>query len=65
MVHYLPASTWKVKEYLLRSDNCIKNHFYSKLRKTIRKLNKIILEHFVQDFRELKEKTLYKIIETQ
>ena len=25
-----------------RSDNCVKNHFYSKLRKSLRRLNKII-----------------------
>jgi len=29
-----------------RTDNCVKNHFYSKLRKAVRKLNKIIHDNF-------------------
>ena len=29
-----------------RTDNCVKNHFYSNFRKAIRKLNKIITENF-------------------
>ncbi len=28
-----------------RTDNCVKNHFYSNLRKAIRKLNKFIGEN--------------------
>jgi hypothetical protein len=28
----------------IRSENCIKNHFYSKLRKAVRRLNKLIIE---------------------
>lgn len=26
----------------LRNDNCVKNHFYSKLRKSLRTINKIV-----------------------
>jgi hypothetical protein len=29
-----------------RTDNCVKNHFYSKMRKGIRKLNKIIYQNY-------------------
>lgn len=29
-----------------RTDNCVKNHFYSNLRKAIRKLNKVIAQNF-------------------
>lgn len=25
-----------------RSDNCVKNHFYSRLRKSLRKINKVV-----------------------
>ena len=33
-----------------RTDNCVKNHFYSKLRKAIRKLNKAIHDFFKKEF---------------
>lgn len=51
--------------FLLRSDNCVKNHFYSKLRKSIRKLNKIIVDYFENGFNQIKDKILSKIIESQ
>ena len=46
-----------------RTDNCVKNHFYSKLRKALRKLNKAIYSHFKREFREIKMTALYKVIE--
>lgn len=46
-----------------RTDNCVKNHFYSKLRKALRKLNKVIHTHFRKEFREVRMTVLYKIIE--
>ena len=46
-----------------RTDNCVKNHFYSKLRKAQRKLNKIIHDHFRKEFKEIKSTALYKIID--
>lgn len=46
-----------------RSDNCVKNHFYSKMRKGVRKLNRIISEEFKKDFKEIKLKVIYKILE--
>lgn len=48
---------------LLRTDNCVKNHFYSKLRKAVRKINKIIYKSLKKEFKEIKTTTLYKIIE--
>ena len=46
-----------------RTDNCVKNHFYSKLRKALRKLNKAIHSHFKKEYREIRMTVLYKIIE--
>jgi hypothetical protein len=44
MGHYSLAFEGKVYKILyFRSDNGVKNHFYSRLRKALRKLNKIIL----------------------
>ena len=43
---YIQATTWKVKIclkldfYSDRSDNDIKNHFYSTLRRSLRRINK-------------------------
>ena len=53
----------KVKISICRTDNCVKNHFYSKLRKSLRHLNKIVKKNFKKEFRELKIGALYKIIE--
>ncbi len=46
----------------LRSDNEVKNHLYSKLRKALRKLNKVIKENFKKEFKEIKQNLIYKII---
>lgn len=46
-----------------RTDNCVKNHFYSNLRKAIRKLNKTIADNFKPHIKELRPIVLYKIIE--
>jgi len=44
MGHYSLTFEGKVWNFFyFRSDNGVKNHFYSRLRKAIRKLNKIIL----------------------
>lgn len=37
--------------YYKRSDNCVKNHFYSKLRRALRKVNKICQELFQKDYK--------------
>jgi len=46
-----------------RSDNCIKNHFYSKLRKVLRKLNAAIHANFRREFREISISVVYKLVE--
>ena len=64
MGHHISKVTWKVPFLLdLRTDNCVKNHFYSKLRKSIRKLNKTIHDFFKREFKEIKITILYKLIE--
>lgn len=47
-----------------RTDNCVKNHFYSKLRKSLRKINKKIHKHLKREYKDIKTSTLYRIIET-
>lgn len=64
MVEYLSQAARKVLIILLRSDNCVKNHFYSKLRKAVRRLNKLVLEHQERQLHIIKLAVLYKIIET-
>jgi hypothetical protein len=56
-----PAS--KIQYYIFRTDNCVKNHFYSKLRKILRKLNNIIYYHFRKQYREININIVYKIVE--
>lgn len=34
-----------------RSDNCIKNHFYSRLRKGLKKMNQVAEEYFEKRFK--------------
>jgi hypothetical protein len=46
-----------------KGDNCIKNHFYSKLRKIVRKLNTVIHGHLRREYRQINISTLYKIVE--
>ena len=46
-----------------RTNNDVKNHFYSKMRKSIRKLNRIVDENLHKKFRKIKSLTLYNIIE--
>ena len=46
-----------------KTDNCVKNHFYSKLRKILRHLNSAIHTHFRRQFREINIAIVYKIVE--
>lgn len=64
MGNYCTKITRKVYIFLSnRTDNCVKNHFYSRMRKAIRKLNKTIHQNFKRDYREIKMPVLYKIVE--
>jgi hypothetical protein len=43
---------WKVEfVYINRTDNGVKNHFYSKMRKGLRKLNKMIYKNFKREIK--------------
>jgi hypothetical protein len=64
MVCDCPAFARKVPIAGLRTDNCVKNHFYSKLRKVIRRINKVVSDQWKKEYREIKMCTLYKIVET-
>ena len=46
-----------------RTDNSVKNHFFAKLRKSMRKINKIINDLYKKQLKEVKLNVLYKIIE--
>lgn len=46
-----------------RSDNNIKNHFYSKLRRAARKVNKFISRIFYKEKKEIKFNDVYLIME--
>jgi hypothetical protein len=64
VVGYRTENPWQVHPSLRRSDNCVKNHFYSKLRKAVRKLNKVIQDHFDSDgYKAIGNGMLSKIIE--
>jgi hypothetical protein len=57
----LPA--WQVRMWLLRTDNCIKNHFYCTLRKAFRRVNRYISENKSKvRQKEIKNIVLSKII---
>jgi hypothetical protein len=41
----------------------VKNHFYSLLRKALRKINKVIQEEYKREIKEIKPNILYRIVE--
>jgi hypothetical protein len=45
-----------------RTDNCVKNHFYSQLRKGLRKINKLIANNLKKEVREFPANVIYKIL---
>lgn len=63
MVADFAANPGQVAPPPLRTDNCVKNHFYSKLRKILRKLNTVIHSHMRREYRQINIGTLYKIVE--
>lgn len=46
-----------------RNDNFIKNHFFSKMRKALRRINKEILVHFGKSIKPIRESIIFKIME--
>lgn len=48
---------------LFSSDNCVKNHFYSKLRKALRKINRVVQTNYKKELKEFKPNILYRIVE--
>ena len=62
--HDTKGAKWSEIGKLLsgRSDNCVKNKFYSKLKKTVRKLNIAIEGFFSKKHSEIQSKILYKIV---
>lgn len=44
-----------------RTDSFIKNHFYSRLRKCIRKLNRFIEEEFKKKYKKLNLNIIFKL----
>jgi hypothetical protein len=47
-----------------RNDNAVKNHYHSRFRKTLRKLNNCILAHLRPHSRPLKNSIISKIVQT-
>lgn len=64
MVGDFSKTARQVDLLLFRSDNCVKNHFYSKLRKAVRRLNKLITDFFPTQHKFIRESVLSKIIKT-
>lgn len=56
--------TRKVGILSQRPDNAVKNHYHSKLRKALRKVNKLIYEYLRNDFKSIKNSILPKILQT-
>ena len=54
---------WKVKLTLDRTDSSVKNHFYSRLRKSLKKINQVLAEKFRKEYKEIKPSLLFKIVE--
>jgi hypothetical protein len=51
MVSDSPQYPGKYSPHIKRRDKCVKNHFYSKLRKVLRKLNSIIHVYLKKEYR--------------
>jgi hypothetical protein len=46
-----------------RTDNSVKNHFFAKLRKAMRRMNRRVADTRSKQLKEVKLNLLYKIIE--
>lgn len=63
MGHYCSLDKREVIFILQRTDNGVKNHFFAKLRKAMRRINKLIKDRFKKKLKEVKINVLYKIVE--
>ena len=54
---------WQVILQLFRSDNSVKNSFYSLLRKALKKINTVIQQQYKSQLKEMKSTILYNVIE--
>lgn len=63
MGHHWVQTRRQVPFHSLRSDNCVKNHFYSKLRKALRKINRVVQTNYKKELKEFKPNVLYRIVE--
>lgn len=62
MDHYSRADAWKVKLSVFRSDNSIKNYFYSTIRRNLRRMGKYLgSKNSTGLMREIKPSTMTKI----
>jgi len=61
--HYCLKNWRTVTLPLFSTDNAVKNYFFAKLRKSMRKINKLMQEIFQKKGKELKLNVLYKIVE--
>lgn len=60
---YWSSDGRNVNSHLPSSDNAIKNHFYSLMRRALRKLNIVIAQEFPKEVKEFKPTVLYRIVE--
>jgi hypothetical protein len=64
VVFHLRKTAGKVPPPPHRSDNCVKNRFYSKLRKSTRRINKFITDQLNSQYEEITPRLLSNLIET-
>jgi myb proto-oncogene protein len=64
-LHNQLGNKWAVMGAQLggRTDNAVKNHFYSRLRKALKRLNRTLAGLQRRDFKEVKPNVLYRIVE--
>lgn len=57
------AAGRQVTLFPLRSDNCVKNHFYSRLRRALKRINATVQQQNRKDLKEFKPAILYRVVE--
>lgn len=63
MGYHRTQNGWNVFFPTFRSDNSIKNHFYSLLRRSLRKLNGVLQREHIKEIKDFKPPILYRIVE--